>query len=194
MRRPLAWLLMALLLLAAAGCSGAVDRPRRRAGETTGPADEGTGQATRPGPSLDEPGGVVQGRVGEAASVGGWTVLVREAEYERPDDSRAGEDGGIPPGIDDNGNDVLKIEIDLRHGGPSQRRVSTAEWTLLDPRGEVYAPRPLSEPEKRGERTIDRGEIEDVTVSFDVSAGSGAFILRFAPSSAGGTSLNIAIP
>lgn len=194
MTRLVAWSLAGLLLAAVVGCSGAVDQQPGRAGDTTVPADERTGRATRPGPSLDEPGGVVEGRVGEAASVGGWTVLVREAEFERPEDSRAGEEGGIPPGIDDNGNDVLKIEIDLRHSGSTRRRVSTAEWTLLDPRGEVYAPRPVSEPEKRGERTVDPGETEDVTVSFDLSAGSGAFVLRFAPSSAQGGSLNIAIP
>lgn len=180
--------LAVVFAVAVVGCSGAIQRQAPQDRE----AGEETGQATPPGPGLDEPGAAVQGRVGDAASIGGWTVLVREAEFsdESDDGSRKGRSSDSPRG---GSIGVLKLEVVLSHDRSSSQSVSASDWSLVDADGDLIAPLRAREPKKQGERTIDPGETEDVEMYFPVP-GRGAYVLRFEPATAAGGALNVAIP
>jgi len=147
------------------------------AAPTPTPAPEASVSSATP-PAEVPASDVTKGTVGSAATLGSWTVTVRDTESESGDDSA---------------KSGLKVEVDLKNNDTASLSVGMDDWSAVDASGQTYAVTPSSRADKQGERTIPAGKTEDVTVSFDVPSG-GTYILRFMPANGGPGTLEVPLP
>lgn len=156
MRYQRAVLLLALVLLLSVtvtGCAlpGTGDaEPAEPADSAAPPQDDGT-----PAVPSDTEAEIATADIGEPASAGAWTLVVREAEYDDAFGDLAVESGQL-----------LKVEVDLTNSSGADLKVSPTDFMLSD--GTAYTLPLETGPELTPERLIPAGKTEDVSAVFSI--------------------------
>lgn len=176
------WILITAVLLASAALAGCA-LPRADELPVTEPTDSAVppSEPTVPAvpPAIDTE--TVVAELGEEATAGPWTLLVREAEFEDSFGDLSASGGGM----------LLKLEMRLANSSAGDLMVTPADFTLSDGTASVL---PLTDgPELTPERLISAGGSEDLNAVFAISAAQAEAPLRLVFQPAEGDAVSIAV-
>lgn len=175
--------MVALLGLLLAACNEETtpsSSPTPTVSATASPSILSPSPQPSPSPSPSPASGIIEGSVLTPATVGSWTVIVDEFEFDHSTDAVT-----LPAGTRQ-----LKVEVDLTNESDRSLSVRSSDWDLLGEEGR-YQVLPTRDPDDQGERTFRAGERDDVSMSFAVPSGEGEYILRFTPSQGGPGTLRV---
>ena len=158
-------LLLAMTMLAVAGCGGG-DKGTSTGSTDPAAAGETAGQA-------EESAKVEPAAIGEETTAGDWTIKVTKVE-------RAASAGGGNPTA---GNELVVITFDVTNDGKEGQGIGPTSFKLVDAEGTEYPAASTSDPTFifNIEQPIKPGETRQVLIAYDVKPAAGPFTWTFEP-------------
>ncbi|MDF1542754.1 MAG: hypothetical protein RQ731_07790 [Anaerosomatales bacterium] len=184
MRRHPYWVPMITVLIVSAALAGCA-LPRADEPVVAEPEDV-TAQPSEPAvpavpPEIDTE--IVSVELGEEATAGPWTLLVREAEFEDSFGDLSASNGGT----------LLKLEMRLANSSADDLMATPTDFTLSD--GTASALPMTGVPELTPERAVPAGGSVELTAVFSISAAQAEapLDLVFQPAEGGAVSIAVDI-